>query len=51
MNKTEISHLINTLKLIETRGESTLIMAGCIQYLQAALQRKDVQKDESGGDS
>lgn len=39
MNKQELARLINTLQLIETRGESTIIMAGCIQYLQSILNK------------
>jgi len=41
MNKQDIARLVNTLQLIETRGESTVIMAGCIQYLQSILNKPE----------
>lgn len=41
MNRQEIVRLVNTLQLVETRGESTIIMAGCIQYLQSILNKPE----------
>lgn len=49
--KDKLTRLRNTLSLIETRGESTMIMAECLQFIGQCInecEEKDT-KLESGG--
>ena len=41
MNKEEMIQLRNTLAMIETKGESTKLMANCLQFLEAKVQMID----------
>lgn len=45
--KNDLIILLNTLNLIETKGESTKRMGQCIQYLENLIQKCDVKTDES----
>jgi hypothetical protein len=38
MNKEQMTRLYNTMLQIETKGESTKIMADCLRYLEQSIQ-------------
>ena len=42
----ELTKLLNTLMLIETKGENTKIMAQCLQYLEQLIAREMQQEQE-----
>lgn len=45
MNKDDLLKLYNTLSMIETKGESTKIMAQCLQFIeQKAKEREEHSK-------
>ncbi len=39
--KENLIKLLNTLKLVETKGESTKIMAQCLNYMEALIAECD----------
>lgn len=39
--KEELTMLLNTLALIETKGDGTLKMAMCMQHIQQLIARED----------
>ena len=48
MNKDDLLKLYNTLTMIETKGESTKIMAQCLQFIeQKAKERETPSKKPS----
>lgn len=51
MNKEDLIKLYRTLVLVETKGESTKIMAQCLQYIEQQVQMLDANAeicDQSG---
>jgi hypothetical protein len=44
--KNELIVLLNTLNLIETKGESTKRMSQCMQYLETLIQKCEVNTNE-----
>lgn len=44
MNKQELLQLLNTLKLIETKGDNTLIMADCIKFVSQKIREYEEEK-------
>lgn len=47
--KNKLSYLYNTLVLIETKGESTLIMADCLKYLGQCINECDMPGNNECG--
>lgn len=43
--KDNLIKLHNTLSLVETKGESTKIMAQCLQFLEQLVQECDTPKE------
>lgn len=43
--KERLEALLNTMKLIEVRGESAIHMANCLQYVGNMLKELDEPKD------
>ena len=41
MNKEELVKLYNTLSMIETKGESTKIMAQCLQFIEQKANERE----------
>lgn len=41
----DLTKLYNTLLLIETRGESTKIMAQCLQFMEEMIANKQPEAD------
>lgn len=41
MNKDDLIKLHNTLAMIETKGESTKIMAQCLQFIEQKLNKPE----------
>ena len=50
MNKELLLRIYNTLLQIETKGESTMLMADCIRALQTVINTPDEVKDEQGNE-
>ncbi len=42
--KNKLTMLLNTLAEIETKGDSTIKMAGCLQYVQQVIAECDMQE-------
>lgn len=42
MGKEELMKLYNTLSLVETKGESTKIMAQCLQFVEMMARECDI---------
>lgn len=47
MNKEELVNLYNTLSLIETRGDSTKIMAQCLKFVEQKAQEEEEKYKEN----
>lgn len=43
--KEELMAIFNTMKMIETRGESTLMMADCLRELARILNESDKESE------
>lgn len=41
MSKEEMTRLYNTMLQVETKGESTKIMADCLRYLEQSIKAAD----------
>ena len=46
MDKEMLIRIYNTMLLIETRGDSTLMMADCLRGLQAIINAPEEEKKE-----
>ena len=44
--KEKLTVLFNTLAQIETKGDGTLKMAGCLQHVQRMIDKCDMEKPE-----
>lgn len=44
---TQLQRIYNTLGLISTRGEDTLLMADCLRAMQQLAQQMDADKKEA----
>ena len=44
--KEDLTVLFNTLAQIETHGDGTLKMAGCLQHVQRMIDKCDMEKPE-----
>ena len=42
--KNKLTMLLNTLAEIETKGDSTIKMAGCLQHVQQMIAECDIQE-------
>lgn len=42
--KEKLAKLYNTMNMIKTKGQNTIIMSGCLKYLERLI--KDEQKKE-----
>lgn len=53
MNKELLLRIYNTLLLIETKGESTMLMADCLRGLQTVINSevRDEQRNEDQNDT
>lgn len=47
INERKITVLFNTLAQIETKGDGTLKMAGCLQHLQQMIAEREMQEKTS----
>ena len=47
MGKEELMKLYNTLSLVETKGESTKIMAQCLQFIEQKAQECNMPAEQS----
>lgn len=43
--ETDLKKLYNTLLLVETKGESTKVMADCIRFLEELINKANKPKD------
>ena len=48
MSKEQMTRLYNTMLQIETKGESTKIMADCLRYIEQSIQAADQPKPVDG---
>lgn len=46
----DLAKLYNTLKLIETKGESTIYMADCLRFVEQMISKAKVSEKEVSAD-